>query len=65
MAVIPWRFPGGGAAIESASGRKGNGRLKVAARPVWHADDGRVRAHQRNLGRAPRFKGVLIRYAGY
>jgi len=32
MAVIPWRFPGGGAAIESAKGKKQGGRLKVAAR---------------------------------
>lgn len=32
MAVIPWRFPGGGAAIESAKGKKADGRLKVAAR---------------------------------
>jgi len=32
MAVIPWRFPGGGAAIESAKGKKDSGRLKVAAK---------------------------------
>ncbi len=32
MAVIPWRFPGGGVAIESARGKKANGRLKVAAK---------------------------------
>jgi len=32
MAVIPWRFPGGGAAIESARGMKGSGRLRVAAK---------------------------------
>jgi len=32
MAVIPWRFPGGGAAIESARGSKAAGRLKVAAK---------------------------------
>src|SRR2546423_1070001 len=32
MAVIPWRFSGGGAAIESARGRKADGRLKVEAR---------------------------------
>ena len=32
MAVIPWRFPGGGAAIESARGIKAGGRLKVAAK---------------------------------
>jgi SAM-dependent methyltransferase len=31
MAVIPWRFPGGGAAIESARGRKVGGRLRVKA----------------------------------
>ena len=32
MALIPWRFPGGGAAIESARGKKDSGRLKVAAK---------------------------------
>ena len=32
MAVIPWRFPGGGAAIESAKGKKADGRLKIAAK---------------------------------
>jgi SAM-dependent methyltransferase len=32
MAVIPWRFPGGGAAIESAKGKKAGGRLMVEAR---------------------------------
>jgi SAM-dependent methyltransferase len=32
MAVIPWRFPGGGAAIESAKGAKAGGRLKVEGR---------------------------------
>ena len=32
MAVIPWRFPGGGAAIESASGKKAGGRLQAEAR---------------------------------
>jgi len=32
MAVIPWRFPGGGAAIQSARGKKLGGRLKVGAK---------------------------------
>jgi SAM-dependent methyltransferase len=32
MAMIPWRFPGGGAAIESAKGKKAGGRLKVEAK---------------------------------
>ena len=32
MAVIPWRFPGGGAAIESARGKKADGRLKAEAK---------------------------------
>lgn len=32
MAVIPWRFPGGGAAIESARGKKVGGRLQVEAK---------------------------------
>jgi SAM-dependent methyltransferase len=32
MAVIPWRFPGGGAAIEFAKGKKADGRLKAEAK---------------------------------
>jgi SAM-dependent methyltransferase len=32
MTVIPWRFPGGGAAIESAKGKKAGGRLRVAGK---------------------------------
>ena len=32
MPVIPWRFPGGGAAIQSDRGKKAGGRLQVQAR---------------------------------
>jgi hypothetical protein len=32
MAVIPWRYPAGGAAIESARGKQDSGRLKAAAK---------------------------------
>jgi SAM-dependent methyltransferase len=32
MSIIPWRFPGGSAAIESARGEKRGGRLHIAAK---------------------------------
>ena len=32
MAVIPWRFPGGGNAILSAKGKKSDGRMRIEAK---------------------------------